>query len=134
MSKERDKAYAGVFTTALEGGIGYWSVCEEYRWMRPDLTAEERRDGSVDEIQDTVGFRAVVIAEGEEEEFLIDRKVIAHGVGKAWEMVKDGTIANEYHSRAIRDLKFGKWDELDYDADTADLIVQAGLFDEIVYG
>ena len=28
-----DKDIVEIFTTALEGGIGYWAVCDEYKWQ-----------------------------------------------------------------------------------------------------
>jgi len=45
-TEERLEFLHGIFTTALEGGIGYWSVCDAYHWgdkaaagnMASDLT------------------------------------------------------------------------------------------------
>jgi hypothetical protein len=54
------------------------------------------------------------------------------GIRKAYET--HGKGHEGYHATALRNLNFGKWDEADYDADTADLIVQYGLFGEVVYG
>jgi hypothetical protein len=31
MSK-RELLLADIITTAIEGGIGYWSICEQYQW------------------------------------------------------------------------------------------------------
>jgi hypothetical protein len=123
---DQDKAYADVFTTALEGGIGYWSVCTRYLWSVDGTLDGQARD-----------FIAVIVETGGEDakdgdgspEYVIDRSVIARGIREA---KKRGNWAT-YHARALNDLTFGKWDDLDYDADTADLIVQMGLFGEYRY-
>jgi len=121
---DRDLALNGVFTTALEGGIGYWSTCSVYRW---GVTDPERADRLVEALD----FVAVIRETEDEDapEYVIDRGVIARGIREA---KKRGNWA-EYHARALNDLTFGKWDDLDYDADTADLIVQMGLFGEYRY-
>ena len=28
-----DNEVVNIYTTALEGGIGYWAVCDEYKWQ-----------------------------------------------------------------------------------------------------
>ena len=116
---DQDKALADVFTTALEGGIGYWSVCSRYLWSIDGTLDGQARD-FIAVIQDT---------EDDDREYVIDRGVIARGIREA---KKRGNWA-EYHARALNDLTFGKWDDLDFDADTADLIVQMGLFGEYRY-
>jgi hypothetical protein len=115
---DRDKWLNMVFTTALEGGIGYWSACSRYKWSTDGRT--EARD-----------FVAVVqdVEDDESPEFIIDRSVITRGLRLAHER---GNWA-DYHARALRDLTFGNWDDCDFDADTADIIVQFGLFGEQRY-
>lgn len=126
----RDQALADVFTTALEGGIGYWSWASEYRWSDED--GNPVRD-----------FRAEILEGGDEEygedlpKHVIDRKVISRGIEALYQHMHSlhaNGNANEYQWAAARDLRFGRYDLLDYDADTADMIVQFGLFDEIRYG
>lgn len=54
----RKKFLHYVFTTAIEGGIGYWAQVESYRWMN-----ENRRPESTimdDDYLDLDGFRAVI--------------------------------------------------------------------------
>ena len=113
---DRDRALNGVFTTALEGGIGYWSQCSHYKWAVR---------GTVTEARDFIA----VIEDEDETEYVIDRGVIAKGIRLA---VEHGGWA-AYHKAALSDLTFGNYDDLDYDSDTADLIVQFGLFGEQVY-
>ena len=62
-------------------------------------------------------------------EYVIDRGVIARGLRLCHARGNWAT----YHARALNDLTFGKYDDLDFDADTADLIVQFGLFGEQRY-
>lgn len=123
---DRDLALNGVFTTALEGGIGYWSACSRYKWGVTDPA-----DPTGKRLVEALDFIAV-IEETEDDDaptYVIDRSVIARGIREA---KKRGGWA-EYHARALNDLTFGKWDDLDYDSDTADLIVQMGLFGEYRY-
>jgi hypothetical protein len=122
---ERDRAYNGVFTTALEGGIGYWSTCSRYHWS---VEGSEGRTEALDFI--AVIHDTVDAEDGHTPTYVIDRSVIAKGIRKAhargnW---------NEYQGKALADLTFGRWEDLDYDAITADLIVQFGLFGEEMYG
>lgn len=122
---ERDEAVHGFFTTALEGGIGYWSQCSEYRWS--DGTPEHN---PVNE------FRAVVtdVEDGEDTEYVIDAAVVRRGLRRLHQHFIDlGAKANPYHRQAVTDFTFGNYDDLDYDADTADLVVQLGLFGEVRY-
>lgn len=119
---DRDLALNGVFTTALEGGIGYWSTCSRYKWGVTDPA-----DPTGKRLVEALDFVAVIQEDGTE--YVIDRGVIARGIREA---KKRGNWAT-YHARALNDLTFGKWEDLDYDADTADLIVQMGLFGEYRY-
>jgi hypothetical protein len=125
---ERERMLNSVFTTALEGGIGYWSQCTEYRWHVAGTDAVEALD-----------FIAVIIETGDgdgTDQFVIDRTVISRGTRKFYEHMRrlsqEGT-ANRYQWQAAKDLHHGNWDEADYDSDTADLIVQFGLFGEARY-
>lgn len=114
-----------VFTTALEGGIGYWSACSEYRWQK-----SEPGSGGTRMIEDTENFYAVIHdVEDDDKQYRIDRDVIKKGI--AW--LKEHPLGNPYHRLAVLDLASGN-EDVDYDADTADAIVQAGLFGELVYG
>lgn len=120
---ERDRVYFDLFITALEGGIGYWSECSAYHWTYDD-----------EEGDDILGFFARIEDMEDGQKYKITRATIAAGVGKAYEAVKSGRMQNKYHRRAIKDLKHGDFEDLDYDAETADYIVQCGLFGEAVYG
>jgi hypothetical protein len=120
---ERDRHLNMVFTTALEGGIGYWSQAETYKWS----------DGEPDYNEIADFYADIIDVEDDGKRYRIDRKVISRGIRRAYEAYKGDHDIDSYHWRAISDLNFGKWDDVDYDADTADLIVQFGLFGEAIY-
>jgi len=137
---ERDRAYLSIFITALEGGIGYWSSCTVYHWTT--ATAEQN---ALDH-EDVLGFHATIKDLDEEwfgdllpetkkdertQQVRIDRSTIARGVGL---FLKKDYRPDSYFGRAKAALQWGKWDELDVDADIADSIVQLGLFGEVVFG
>ena len=124
----RDETLCDVFTTALEGGIGYWSRCSLYHWS----------DDAGNQVRD---FKAEITETDDDEdrqtEWVIDRKVISQGIDRLYRYLRglsqEGTV-NQYQWQAIKDLYHAKYDDADYDADTADMIVQMGLFGELVYG
>ena len=109
-----------LFTTALEGGIGYWSVCTKYHW-RLLPSGEYDLDGFFATVEETE-VRAPVAHR-------IDADTILRGLlyfaqpGEGYRHVR----------QVARAVLLGD-DEVDYDADDADAIVQAGLFGEVVYG
>lgn len=127
----RDQMLINVFCTAIEGGINYWAEVLEYHWCD--------KDGS----EDLKGFYArIVIREDDEEsepakEYCIDASTIEAGIDR----LIHGTVT--WDGQAMRGTHLYKLacglngplcEEVDYDADDADNIVQAGLFNDIVYG
>jgi hypothetical protein len=120
VESDRDKMLADLFTTALEGGIGYWSRCSRYVWSV---------DGTLDgQAKDFIA----VIEDEDEVEYVIDRAVIVKGLDRAYSRRAMGN--DDYHAQALKALYFGRYDDADYDADTADMVVQYGLLDDHVYG
>jgi hypothetical protein len=121
-----------VFTTACEGGINYWASFKSYHWCLDN-------SGSLDKM-DYENFRAVIVEKGGEGEITINREVIERGIdGLAKRLVGHDFRLSLYHTMAILELwkivnAEGNLDYLDYDGDTADLIVQQGLFGEVIYG
>lgn len=107
------------FITALEGGIGYWSDCETYRWRKPGTDDEDRE-----------GFEATVLVDGRGDPVAINADVIRRGFLK---LQDEGVQV----SPTIQQAGLLAWfcpDQDDLDATDADVIVQLGLFGEIVYG
>lgn len=114
-------ALHGVFVTALEGGIGYWSVCTKYHWSLPD--GEDDVEGFYADVEETE------TDEDDAPTHRIDAACILRGL---LYFAQPGQGYRHVHSVA-RAVLFGD-EDVDYDADDADAIVQAGLFGEVVYG
>ena len=109
-----------VFITACEGGVNYWTDIANYHWRND-------RDGS----DDLEGFSALLLDWNSGEKHSVDFGVIATGL----ERIAAGGIAylNEPSRQAIVNAILTD-DAGEIDATLADLVVQAGLFDQIVYG
>jgi hypothetical protein len=99
-----------VFVTALEGGINYWAAVDVYR---PSRTMAIIRDTDRDNAPYTIN--AAVIRRGINL-IVHDNINICDDIAKA---VVWGNARN---------------DAGDIDAVVADCIIQAGLFDEVIYG
>ena len=115
-----------IFVTALEGGIGYWSVCNEYRIGYPDKAGA-----------DPEGFPAAIIQtenhidEPEAAEVVrIDREVVLRGLTRIAQ--RSVRISDRIHQDTIKGIQEGDGGSIDSEA--ADCIIQAGLFDDIAYG
>lgn len=126
-----------IYTTALEGGINYWSTVREYTWKGPD-GEELKKD-----------FKAVIeIAEDLDdpwtlnpEIYTINRSVMLKGyeMATSLEWVDRLGWSTSYPPKKEHfftppryefDIEF-PWD---FDAGDADIIVQLGLLGDVVYG
>lgn len=114
-----DLEVVNIYTTALEGGIGYWAVCDEYRWQ---YLYEDWENNIVKPLDpDQV---LVVLSDTEETDFENEHltpakiragaKLLIEKYPHLYQIIDD----NQFH----------------VDANGADAIVQLGLFGEIVYG
>lgn len=121
MSKPADELLHGLFTTALEGGIGYWSAASSYHWSRGDD-------------DDLLGFYAdIEDMEDGDALYRISRNTMRRGYELAisanwcdrlnWSTESPPSLLD---TEGIED-----WD---YDAGDADMIVQLGLFGDVRYG
>ena len=107
-----------LFTTALCGGIGYWSCATAFHWS---LDGEDDLDGFYADVEETEEDAPVA--------HRIDADTILRG------LVHFSQPGEGYrHVRAVARAVLAGDDEVDYDAEVADCIVQAGLFGEVVYG
>lgn len=120
MRDSKDELLFGIFVTAIEGGTGYWAQVEKYVWDVPDNSYY----AIMWEFDEMTGKR-------EGEPYRLDRNVIIKGIHNAVEAWS--SRGSDYQSNAIRGLFCGA-EDVDYDADTADIIVQFGLLGELVYG
>ena len=98
----RTQFLTDIYVCALEGGIGYWSTCIEYRWSTTQRAVIEDLEDAVHEITlDT----------------------ISHGINA----VADGSVAvSDYLRNLIRAANRSN-DAGDVDAIAADVIAQAGI-------
>ena len=115
---EREEFLDDVTTTALEGGIGYWSVCSSYKWKDvPETVAiiEEFDEGTGEPFGDKIRVDRALIEKGIKEILSGDTNTGQHMV----KMVAVASVTN---------------DAGDVDADVADCIVQVGAFGKLVYG
>ena len=134
----------GVFTTALEGGIGYWSVCDEYRWSTLAPAGNRISDPTgfhalIESSEDDWGVTEAYISEQgqfqpitETQTLRIDLDVIERGANLLVEKVLSGEFTNPYLLQYVV-AWVTNGDQGDYDACGADLAVQLGLFGEVVY-
>lgn len=124
---ERDRQLNMVFTTAIEGGINYWARVDSYNWAVPDSDGFQG-------ISEGRNFNAAIV-DDEGKSHTITRAVIVRGISRAYQYMRENVAEyDSYQRHAISDLNYGHWDDVDYDATTADIVVQFGLFNELVYG
>ena len=99
-----DKDVQNIFVTAMEGGIDYWATIMVYDW--PKIVGEivNEDTGKRHEVN------AMTVLDGIE--------YVASRVGMDWYA---GPLMERIETE-------------DYDASDADAIIQAGLFDDIIYG
>lgn len=117
-----------VFTTAIEGGINYWASVNHYKWSNgaPDYEMVVEFEGVLQDYEDA-------------KKYTVNADVIKRGIRLAH--TNRLKIGDKYQRDAIIALHWGinrnhqnYRDEADFDATTADIIVQYGLFGELVYG
>lgn len=134
LTTERKRLLHYIFTTALEGGIGYWSSCLKYHWALKGTDGEEDLDGFFADIEETENEDD----DGNAPKHRIDAEVIDRGINRLArnEATFGGKPLNgdgRLYTLACA-LNGPLAEDVDYDAGDADNIVQAGLFNDIVYG
>ena len=105
---QADEFYNDLFVTAMEGGVNTWADVRSYNW------------------DDLRNFSAILVDFDSGKKHLVNRNVIARG----YKMARSADI---YWSSGERPPMIPS-DDWDYDAGDADMIVQLGLFGEVVYG
>lgn len=110
-----------ILTTAVEGGIGYWSLITE---------CGRRRDK---EDPDYLNWQWVFLVDAEDESEIFG-KVGKSQIEKGVSLILSGQVGirSDLHAQVASIL--GGDDERDVDASAADCIVQAGLFGKLVFG
>ena len=150
MTEARKRFFNYMFTTAIEGGINSWAAVEEYQWWKPDQSGVEDLDNFyaiLESSEDDWGISRAYVAEQdatmditETQSLRVDLKVMERGWYQFMEKVlaavksedPDAPFSRRYLRQAVvqylTDMEDG-----DSDADVADLVVQLGLFNEVVY-
>ena len=108
-----DEFLRDVLTTAIEGGVTYWSRVSEYQWDNPNPN----------QVYAVLVETEVYDHEPEEHRVTLDTVVTGIQRVLAKPQLRLGLAA---HIFAL--------DAGDIDADDADVIVQMGLFDQVIYG
>lgn len=130
----RAEFLADVLSTAVEGGIGYWSKVSDYSWYQPSL-------GSTRSCLYNVGEANAYVTVHEWGSELEPGRVVTVGVDDMARAMK--RIANEDLGlrpeiiRAIRENNYtnGTSDQVeDIDASLADIIMQVAVLGEVIYG
>lgn len=128
-SPARKQFLFDVFVTAMEGGCAYWSTRERYHIWVPGTEKE-----------DMDGFNALILdnEDGDDSRYFVDINLVAKGINRivnglatcGGEPLSDGPDSLRSRiKKASADMEAG-----DIDAGDADSIIQAGLFNDIVYG
>lgn len=118
----REQFLSDVIVTAIEGGIGYWAVCLQYQYEGKVVVSDFQYLGG--------GTRATISPIDTEGIYMITPNTIAHGIAV---LQADSTVC----AASLRDKILAASRENDageIDSEAADVIVQAGLFGEVVYG
>jgi hypothetical protein len=122
-----DDLLSDVLTTAVEGGIGYWSAvtdCERVNGGERDLC-----------------WLSVTLAPYPDDEWgvfdLNDKRplvVTLRDVARGIELILTNKVGIRADLKAQVALALGNPEDADIDADAADCIIQAACFGEIVFG
>lgn len=109
-----------VIVTAVEGGIGYWAMIDSYDWKEP--TFEPRNTRYTASAKITCEGKAYRI------DFLTVRR--------AFQLLRRGPLTSPAEATRGRLIgqQFISADDREIDANDADIIVQLGLFGQVVYG
>lgn len=114
-----DKEVVSIYTTALEGGIGYWAIADEYKWQ---YLYEDWENDIVHPLEPD---QVLVVLSDTEDDHFKDEQLTPAKIRAGVKLL----IEKYPHMYQILDDN-----EFHVDADGADVVVQLGLFGEIVYG
>lgn len=119
---EIDKQFLhDVFVTAMEGGVDYWAELEKYKWSLPDS----------DFIPDLDGFAATIRDFEDDVTYTVNRDVILQGIANILHDKVNYTTSDWWVKGKVF-AALAANDASNIDATLANVIVQAGLFSEII--
>lgn len=121
MRTPSDEFLRDVAITAVECGVDYWAVVEGYRWLDDDGTELPFPKASIIELDD--GGSPVAV-------HALTKDAVLRGINA---LLSGSVNVNPLLVAELRDAIEGD-DAGMVDAEMADCVVQAALFNEIVYG
>jgi hypothetical protein len=129
---------ASVITTAVEGGIGYWSFAEDYRWFFPGIPSSDLagyRGGTAEPGPDGTANAYMTLHPNDDDESDFKPKTIeVEDIMRALNtLMVNESLVNTQLRRTILRAWFTE-DAGDIDADCADVLVQIAMFGKVVYG
>lgn len=111
-SPERKEFLDDLLITAVEGGINYWAQVSGYKFT------------------DVPGEAEVTVHDLESEhQHFVDIDVIAKGLGR---LQQDEGLRSLYSDLLVASRTNGE--DGDFDASGADVVLQLGIFGEVIYG
>ena len=120
-SAERTDFLSDLLVTAVEGGINYWA----------EIDARDDLDSATGALNGQPLRWARIVDREEGAVYTVDLDTVAAGLDSATAAIAARTVRDDADLRTA-DRTDGR--EGDFDAGSADLVVQFGLFDAVVYG
>lgn len=139
-TEEREQFLGDIITAAVEGGTGYWAQVSQYQWL--DRFSVTLGVAETAEISVSVGQRQgeqtrATLHEMNDDEtgykaegLNLTLDAVATGIGR----IVRGDVAINANLRKLIGQASRENDAGNIDADAADVIVQAALLGDVVYG
>ena len=157
MIETRTELLHALFVAAVEGGVNYWAQCSEYRWATDESGRKEDFDGFSVVLHPVAGETewGVFGDDQDKKPLIVNKEVMERGLTRLGEwsftdarncvgapVVTENTgdfrcwprRPGEHLGWFMSQVQFQKFADLDFDAGIADVVVQLGLFNEVVYG
>ena len=130
---ERDQFLFDVFVTACEGGINDWSSILKYHWRKKDADTQ-----TIDGDTDYAGYYAEIVEDESDESprprHRIDAAVIEAGLKAIREKTAEELSLHDGNRRIVIGAEGTLDAGTEFDAESANWVVQAGLFGQVIYG
>lgn len=124
ISEERKDFLAGIITTAIEGGINYWSKVHKYEW-----------GDKVGNYQFPINYAYAKIQDFGDDEPGKVYEITMSKVSKALKLFRDGKI--DLRSDILQEILLSdttNGEEGTIDVECADCIIQVICFNDVIYG